>query len=232
MAISSRCGAEITVRIIFFVGKLALLLTLLSCSSTPMPPDWQVNSHGALNSAVAAYLKGNSRLAEIEFSRARHEIASTARLDLLARSMLVRCAARVASLELDNCPEYQPLATDAGPAEQAYASFILGRWESLQTALLPQQYHAFVATPSAATLAEIEDPLARLIAAGVLLRTHRIEPPALSLATQTASEQGWRRPLLAWLGVQAKLAEDRGNVDELAKIRRRMDLLTTQESKD
>ena len=70
------------------------------------------------------------------------------------------------------------------------------------------------------------------IAAGILLRTHRLEPSVLSLATQTASEQGWRRPLLAWLGVQAKLAEDRGNLDELAKIRRRMDLLVIQENKN
>lgn len=219
-------------KIILLIKNLLLCLLLLSCSSTPLPPDWQVNSHSALNTAVTAYLKGNNRLAEVEFSRAHHEIASTARLDLLARSMLVRCAARVASLELDNCPEYQPLAADAGPAEQAYASFILGHWENLQAALLPQQYQAFVARPSPATLAEIEDPLARLIAAGILLRTHRLEPSVLSLATQTASEQGWRRPLLAWLGVQAKLAEDRGNLDELAKIRRRMDLLVIQENKN
>ena len=44
-------------------------------------------------------------------------------------------------------------------------------------------------------------------------------------AVETASHQGWRRPLLAWLGVQARLADERGDAAEAARIRRRMDLV-------
>jgi hypothetical protein len=42
----------------------------------------------------------------------------------------------------------------------------------------------------------------------------------------TASEQGWRRPLLAWLGVQEKRASDAGDSETAARIRRRIDLIS------
>ena len=41
---------------------------------------------------------------------------------------------------------------------------------------------------------------------------------------ETASAQGWRRPLLAWLGVQQRLAQQNGQAEEAARLRRRMDL--------
>jgi len=71
----------------------------------------------------------------------------------------------------------------------------------------------------------IEDPLSRLVAAGVLLRTGRASPQVLALASDTASAQGWRRPLLAWLGVQAERAERAGATDEAQRLRRRMALV-------
>jgi hypothetical protein len=70
----------------------------------------------------------------------------------------------------------------------------------------------------------IEDPLSRLIAAGVLFRSGQASPQVLVLATETASAQGWRRPLLAWLGVQAARAEQAGAAEEAQRIRRRMAL--------
>ncbi|MDO8249253.1 MAG: hypothetical protein Q7T78_05970, partial [Rhodoferax sp.] len=86
----------------------ALLLT--ACASKPAPPDWQANAFAALKGFSSAYLNGNTRLADFEFARAKTEISSTGRADLLARAELTRCAARVASLEFDNCAAYQPLA--------------------------------------------------------------------------------------------------------------------------
>lgn len=70
-----------------------------------------------------------------------------------------------------------------------------------------------------------DDPLGRLIAAGVLLQRSQATPDVVAAAVDTASAQGWRRPLLAWLGVQARLADARGDAPEAARIRRRMDLV-------
>ena len=88
---------------------------------------------------------------------------------------------------------------------------------------MPAQHRA-VATGGGGVGA-IEDPLARLIAAAVLLREHKATPDVVAAAVDTASNQGWRRPLLAWLGVQARGAEQRGDTEEAARIQRRMTLI-------
>ncbi|MCK5714472.1 MAG: hypothetical protein KAH64_00805, partial [Nitrosomonadaceae bacterium] len=63
-----------------------VILGLIGCAGSSVPPDWQLNAHGALRNSVTAYLVGNSKLADIEFARVREEIASTGRADLLARA--------------------------------------------------------------------------------------------------------------------------------------------------
>ncbi len=202
-----------------------VVIGLAGCASSPVPPDWQLNAHGSLKNSVTAYLVGNSKLAAVEFSRVRMEIASTGRADLLARAELVRCAAQVASLEFNNCESFQALAKDAAAEERAYADYLAGRWTGLNTALLPAQHRAVVAGTGAA-LNTIEDPLARLVAAGTLLQAGRLTPDAIVVAIQTASDQGWRRPLLAWLGVAARCAEQLDDKEEVSRIRRRIDLIS------
>jgi hypothetical protein len=64
--------------------------------------------------------------------------------------------------------------------------------------------------------------LARLVAVGVLFQAGRASPPAIALAVDTASSQGWRRPLLAWLKVQLELAERAGDSEAAERLRRRI----------
>ncbi len=206
----------------------ALLAGLLgACSSTPPAPDWQLNTQGALRDGVLAYLTGNDRVADAEFTRARAEIAPTGRADLLARAELVRCAAQVASVAADGCPAYQALAADAAPPERAYAQYLGGPWQGLAVADLPPQHRGVAAAGSDAGLAAIEDPLARLVAAGALFQAGRLSPAGLAVASDTASAQGWRRPLLAWLTLQARRARDAGQADVAARLERRIALVGT-----
>jgi hypothetical protein len=206
---------------------LSAALLLGACASQPAPPDWQANAFSSLKGFTAAYLSGNTRLADFEFARVRQEVSGTGRADLLARVELMRCATRVASLEFDNCDAYQPLAPDARQEEQAYAAYLTGHWRGLNTTLLPPQHRAVVLNPTATTavLTEIEDPLARLVAAGALLQNQQLTPADMAMATETASAQGWRRPLLAWLGLQRKRAHDGGHAEAAAKLQRRIDLV-------
>jgi hypothetical protein len=198
---------------------------LTACASGPPPAEWQLSAQGALREAVQAYLTGNDRVANAEFTRARADIASTGKLDVLARAELVRCAAQVASLDIDTCPAYQTLAADAAPAERAYAAYLSGRWQGLEVALLPPQHRA-VPTATDKALGSIEDPLAQLVAAGALWQAGQLSPAGVATAVDTASSQGWRRPLLAWLGVQLKRAEAAGQTDEVQRLNRRMDLVS------
>jgi hypothetical protein len=217
----------------FLHSLLPAALLAAGCSSAPAPPAWQANAHQALNGFNSAYLAGNSRLADFEFARARAEIAKTGRADLLARAELIRCAAQVASLAFDDCPGYQAQAVDAAPAERAYADYLAARWTGIHPELLPAQHRAMLAAASrndaddaVDALRRIDDPLARLIAAGVLLRGGRITPAGLALASQTASASGWPRPLLAWLGVSLQRAEAAGDREAAASLRRRIGLLS------
>ncbi|MFA7292991.1 MAG: hypothetical protein WC023_12180 [Rhodocyclaceae bacterium] len=209
---------------LFSSGTATLALLLAACGGGPVQPDWQNDAHQSLNSFSAAYLSGNARVAEAEFKRARSDLARTGRFDLVARAELVRCGIEVASLEFNDCPGFATLAPDAGPAENAYAAFLLGK--TTDAVLLPEQYRRVTdGGSSQGVLASIDAPLSRLIAAGVLLRTGRLDPAGIALAVDTASAQGWRRPLLAWLELQARQAEGAGDRNTAAQARRRAELV-------
>jgi hypothetical protein len=75
---------------------------------------------------------------------------------------------------------------------------------------------------------EIKDPLPRLIAAALLFRSGRVEPSTVAAAIETASERGWRRPLLVWLEVQLKRAQSHSDQDAMAALQRRIDLILGQ----
>jgi hypothetical protein len=182
-----------------------LAVALLSgCAGGPPPADWQLNSRSALDAFQSYYLKGDTQAAALEFDRALAELRSTGRGDLLARAELVRCAARAASLEFDDCPGFQKLRADAGAEELAYADFLSGKIERTGT----------------------DDPLSRLVSHGVKFNSGKATPENISAAVDIASAQGWRRPLLAWLGVQEKRAEAAGDREALERIRRRMALVS------
>jgi len=199
---------------------MMLLLALAGCATKPQPPRWEPEARGALDGFTDAWLQGDTPAAEAEFARARRETASTGRFDRVAQAELVRCAVRTAALEAD-CPGFAAIAPDATPAQRAYAAYLAGRWQGLDASLLPEQHRPVVAT---GTLAGVVDPLARLVAAGALLQAGRIVPGDIAFAVDTASNQGWRRPLLAWLGVQQQRAQAAGDMQAVEQIRKRIAL--------
>jgi hypothetical protein len=184
-------------------NSLALILLAAACGGT-QPLDWQANAASALQSFQRHYLAGDTATAEAEFKAARNELSRTGRADLVARAELVRCAARTASLEFDDCPGFEALRYGARSEELAYADYLAGRGR-----------HSVG-----------DDPLSRLVAAGVSLKSGSIDPAGISAAVDVASAQGWRRPLLAWLGVQEKRAADAGDSETAARIRRRIELIS------
>lgn len=189
-----------------------------------------MGAKGSLERATEAWLRGDSKIEAVEFARARAEVASTGRPDWVARVELVRCAARVASLDVAPCEGFEALAADAAGSELAYSRYLAGAVSASDVALLPKPHQALAASEGAgsdAALKGIEDPLSRLVAAGVLLRRGVATPGTLQVALDTASERGWRRPLLAWLRIAQERAQAGGAGDEVARLQRRIDVLTT-----
>ena len=208
--------------LIYFV----LVFLLAACSSTPKPPDWPLEAKGSMERSVAAYLEGNARIDAAELARARSHLSRTGRADLLGTAELLHCATRVASLVFEPCAGFESLRVDATPEQVAYANYLRGQARPQDMAMLPASQRTLAAggagTPGAA------DPLSRLVAAGVLLQTGQVTPAVITQAIDTASAQGWRRPLLAWLGVQAQRAEQGGDMEEAARLKRRIALTQGQ----
>ncbi len=185
-----------------------------------------MNAHASTQKAMEAYLTGNTRVEKLEWDRARAEVARTGRPDLLARLELMRCAAQVASLVPGPCERFEALRGDAAEPELAYADYLEGRVQPQQVPLLPEaQRKVALSGGDGSALTAIEDPLSRLVAAGVLFQTGRAQPTVVSQATDTASAQGWRRPLLAWLVLQVERAEAAGDHEAAAGLRRRISIV-------
>jgi hypothetical protein len=208
-----------------------LPLLLVACAGGPVPPDWQANAKSAIEDAMAAHLRGDTRIEASALARARAEVSRTSRPDLLARVELMRCAAQVASLEFGPCEGFERLRADAASAERAYADYLAGRpLPRNQIERLPAAQQAAASalgggSVSAAQLQQIADPLSRLVAIAVLFQAGRADPSAMALAADTASQQGWRRPLLAWLEVQTQRAQKAGAAEEAARLQRRIELV-------
>ena len=223
--------ADIAADIAAAAATATAALLLAGCASGPPPPDWQLAARSALDQALAADLRGDARTANLEFDRARTDIARTGRPDLVARAELLRCAAQVASLQFGPCAGFEALRADAATPEQAYADHLLGRPDPSRASLLPPAQQAVLAlgpapadSMAARTLQALADPLSRLVGAALLLQAGQAGPAVIGLAVDTASAQGWRRPLLAWLGLQRARALQAGDTAAAAQLQRRMDL--------
>lgn len=200
---------------------VACVALLAGCGNKPRQPDWLVNADGAQERYQRAWLSGRDRVATAEFTRLRSEVASTGDPAQVARAELTRCAMQVATLDFQPCAGFEPLRVDAPAPERAYADFLAGTLQPAQVDQLPKVYQGLGGGDA---LRKVEDPVSRLVAAAVLLRTGRADPAVLQVAADTASEQGWRRAVLAWLGAQAMRAEQAGATDEAQRLRRRMQL--------
>ncbi len=219
----ARWFARVTDRFPARVFGLASTVVLAACAGGPVAPAWELEARGALERYPQLALSGDARAAQAEFRRAREALASTGDTRRVARAELLRCAVQVASLEFTPCEGFERLQAQAGEAlgeaERAYADHLAGR-------LLSPEARALLPADQQRPPAAIEDPLARLVAAGVALRAGRASPETLQLAVDTASAQGWRKPLLAWLGAQAMRAEQAGDAAQAQRLRRRMDLVS------
>jgi hypothetical protein len=206
----------------------ALLLACAGCAVAPAPA-WQSEARDALDAFTAAYLAGDTRMAQRHFDAARAAVAGTGRADLVARVELVRCAIGTAALDAQACATADAMRAELADGERAYAEFLEGKADPARAAKLPGQYQPLAKAADDAArlkaLAQIADPVSRLVAAGALFRGGRLPPQGVAIAVDTASDQAWRHPLLAYLNVQAKLAEATGDAAALEAVRKRLDLV-------
>jgi len=209
---------------------IASLVLLTACGSGgPPPPDWKTDSADLIERYKKHALLGENTLAERYFQQAVTATGGAGRVADTARLWLLRCATRRAMLIDDACTEYADLARiEPNAADHAYYQFITLRWDAIDVSLLPSQHRDLVRAPAGKrqeTLGRIADPLARLLDASLLVMRKESDAATLAQATETASSQGWRQPLLTYLKLQEKQAAAQGNADELARLAKRIQLV-------
>jgi hypothetical protein len=185
---------------------LACFLLLAGCS-TKAVPDWIKTSHNQLESYKKHLLQGRDRLAEISFQKAVSEIKSGGDLRLLQIAYLTRYALQAAVIESFDDQDYRKLeAIEPHPENIHFHTFLKGAFDRVDEQFLPPQYRQFLracknGNPSDIDLAitAIEDPLSRLIASGLAVQKQLYREQTINTAIQTASEQGWKKAILAYL---------------------------------
>jgi hypothetical protein len=210
---------------------IGVMAALTGCAGTP-PPVWQLDVRQAVEQATAATLAGQTRVANAQWQRALQAAAATGRADVLAHVALSRCAIEQTALVWQGCTAAQPYLPDASSALQAYAAWLA--WPEAPSSAptvgaLPPAHQPVAqrllqgAPPGEMVLAlqSVPDPLARLVAGSVAWRAGRLDAAGVAVLVDTASAQGWRRPLAVWLGVQARLADAAGDAEAAARARRR-----------
>lgn len=209
---------------------IASLVLLTACGSGgPPPPDWKTDSADLIERYKKHALLGENTLAERYFQQAVTATGGAGRVADTARLWLLRCATRRAMLIDDACTEYFDLARiEPNAADHAYYQFVTLRWDAIDVSLLPSQHRDLVRAPAGKrqeALGRIADPLARLLDASLLVMRKESDAATLAQATETASSQGWRQPLLTYLKLQEKQAAAQGNADELARLAKRIHLV-------
>ncbi|MDP2839235.1 MAG: hypothetical protein Q8O11_04190, partial [Syntrophales bacterium] len=183
------------------------VLLLAGCGAKPAPV-WIAAGHKQLETFKQDFLTGREPpITEIHFRKAVEEIKKGGDADLLGKAWLTRMALQVAVREAPEEGEYlKTEAAEAVPANRNFYRFLKGDVATVDVSLLPEPYRPFWmafrsrdAAKAAVTIAAIEDPIHRLIAAGLAVG-HRLENDAiLRTAVETAAQNGWKRALLVWL---------------------------------
>jgi hypothetical protein len=211
-----------------------LILLLTGCGSKPPVPSWIAAGHQQLENYKQDFLTGRTAsITEIHFRSAVEEIKKGGDADLMGKAWLTRMALQIAVLREPEEGDYLKVeAVEDVPANRNYYRFLKGGAAVPDATLLPEAYRSFLAAlrggdaaKAADTIAAIDDPHSRLIASGIAVR-HRLETEAiLRNAVETASRNGWKTALLAWLERLKSFYESAGNAEKSSAIRSRIGLI-------
>lgn len=211
-----------------------LILAALICSCALAPvPVWKDKAYQQLEDYKKYFLAGKEDAAEPHFIKARKEVASSNDLNLLAAVLLTRYALHTAALEdFDDSELISINKLEPDAANLSYCYFLKGNFRAVDAKVLPSRYSGIIkaaagqdATSAAREIAAIDDPLSRLVACGVWIKYMPCDENILQIAINTASANGWRRPLWAYLNKLHACYYERGDKNKADIVKDRLELL-------
>lgn len=212
---------------------LGLALFIFACGASTPAPAWKENAYRQLDEYKTNFLAGKEASTEPHFVKARREIAAGNDLGLLTVAYLTKYALHAASLESFDVSDFAKLyRLEPHPADMAYCHFLKGNFSAVDAKLLPARYAGVLKATSAKDpalaareITAIDDPLSRLIACGVWVRYMTSDDVILQIGISTASANGWKRPLWAYLAKMQMYYLEKGDRSKAVAIQERLDLL-------
>jgi alkylhydroperoxidase/carboxymuconolactone decarboxylase family protein YurZ len=212
---------------------IAVFLLLAGCGTTKPAASWLSAGNNQLDNYKRHYLSGQDKIAAIEFNEALREIKKSGDLELLARAHLIRMAMQTAMLQEPVGAEYLKIeAAQSSPANRNFYAFLQGEIAQVDDKLLPRQYLGFIAALKRQDAGErlraiekLDDPVSRLIAVGILVRLGQDNEALLQKAIATASAEGWKKALLAYLTRLRAYYEGKQERSKALSIEQRIDLI-------
>ncbi len=216
--------------------KLLLIIFALficACWSAKPIPVWKDKAYMHLDDYKTSFLAGKEESTEPHFIKARREIAASNDLGLLTIAYLTKYALHTASLENFDTSDFAKLyKLEPNPSDMAYCHLLKGNFTAVDMKVLPYRYAGVLKaalardlTMAAREITAIDDPLSRLIACGVCVKYLPSDETILQTGISTASANGWRRPLWAYLNKLQEHYLETGDQNKSTAVKARLDLL-------
>jgi hypothetical protein len=213
---------------------ILLLVFFCACgSSSNQIPQWKDTASTQLENYKKNFLMDKEDATEPHFAKAKKAVAGSNDLNLLAIAYLTKYALHTAALEDFDDSEFirinklHPMASNF-----AYYNFLKGKFTAVEDSLLPSNYSSFIKIAKNKDLAKalqeipsIDDPLSRLIACGIWVKYLPYDENILQIAVNTSADNGWKRPLWAYLTKLQKYYLDRQETAKAESIKERLELL-------
>jgi hypothetical protein len=212
---------------------LISIILLLGCGGSKQIPEWINTSFNQLENYKKNYLSGKDRIADLQFNKAVDEIKKSGNLEILGRAYLTKYAVHVAVIEAFDEREYIKIDTLQPVLEnRTFYNFLKGSFDKVDESLLPRQYNSVLKIfrkgnyeDAAHEISKMEDPLSKLIVAGLLIQKNTYDEGILKIAIDTASQNGWKKALLAYLEKLLLFYETKRETEKAANITQRIQLI-------
>jgi hypothetical protein len=212
---------------------ILILFLICACGSKQQVPEWKDTSARQLESYKYSFLTDRESSSEPHFLKAKKSIARSNDLNLLGTAYLTRYALYVSIFEdFDDADFLRINKLQPNAKNFAYYNFIKGNFHAVDYHLLPLHYSKLIKpaqdkdlTIAVREIGIIDDPLSRLVACGVWVKYLPYDDNLLQIAINTAAENGWGRPLFAYLNKLQQYYLDHNETVKGAAIKDRLELL-------
>ena len=210
-----------------------LILFLICACGAKQIPEWKSTSARQLENYKYYFLTDKESKSEPHFLQAKKAIARSNDFNLLGTVYLTRYALYISIVDNFDDSDFLRINKLQPNAENfSYYNFIKGNFHAADYNLLPAHYSKLLKpaqdkdfATAFREISSIDDPLSRLVACGVWVKYLPYDDNILQIAINTSADNGWGKPLFAYLTRLHQYYLDHHEAVKAESIKERLELL-------